>query len=68
MVKASLSHCQAEGKKASKKKKSFVVVQDDCLYYHNIKCHFSWKDETGDSIGPICLNVVGTGIQYMLRF
>lgn len=66
-MSTSLSYCQTEGKKSTKPS-YFVVDQDDCLYYHNIKGHFGWKDETRDSIGPICLNVVGTGIQYVLLF
>jgi len=45
-----------------------MVDRDDCLHYHNKKDHFSWKDDTEDSIGPICFNVVGTGMQYMLLF
>lgn len=43
-------------------KTSFVVDQDGCLNYHNINDHFSWKDETRDTIGPICLSVVETGM------
>lgn len=43
-------------------KKNFVLMT---VYYHNIKGHFSWKEETRDSMDPIFLSVVETGIQYI---